>query len=116
MRKDHGLQAAEVEKRKVVQLKAAEEEQQRPSELGTLQAQQISADAERQAINRKLQESQVSLQTVQQKYDALREQNSAQLLRTASLETRIDDLSARLKEADSTVQQHERFLASDRDI
>ena len=57
-----------------------------------------------------------ALQTVEQKYDALREQNATQLLRTASLETRIDDLSARLKAADSMVQEHERFLASDRDI
>ena len=81
-----------------------------------MQARQVSADAEREAINRKLLESQAALQTVEQKYDALREQNATQLLRTASLETRIDDLSARLREADSTVQQHERFLASDRDI
>jgi len=110
------LRTAEVEKWKAVQSKTAEQLQQRTSEIGKVQARQVSADAEREAINRKLLESQAALQTVEQKYDALREQNATQLLRTASLETRIDDLSARLKEADSTVQQHERFLASDRDI
>jgi hypothetical protein len=110
------LRAAEVEKWKAVQSKTVEQLQQRTSEIGTLQAHQIAAEAQRDAIDRKLQESQAALQTIQQKYDTLRDQNAAQLVRTASLETRIDDLSVRLKEADSTVQQHERFLASDRDI
>jgi len=110
------FQADEVQRWKSIQGTTAEELRQRIAELGTLQAHQVSADNDRDAISRRLQDSQTALHTVQQKYDSLREQHAAQLLRTASLETRIDDLSARLKQSESTVEQHQQFLASDRDI
>jgi hypothetical protein len=106
----------EVEKWKALEEKTAGELQQRTSQIGTLQSQQVSFSAERDAVNRKLRESQAALQAVQQRYDALREQNVAQLLRTASLENKIEDLSARLNEKTSANEEQRQFLASDRDI
>lgn len=107
---------AEVEKWKALQNATASELLGQRSSLEGVQSQYASALVQLDSVNHRLQESEARLQTVQQKYDALREQHSAELLRTASLETRIGDLSVQLRESESAAQQQQQFLASDRDI
>jgi hypothetical protein len=102
-------QIAEVEKWKTLQSRAAANGQLQASFIAGLQS-------DRDAIDRKLRESEAVLRGVQEQFDNLRRQRSAELLRTASLENRIEELSARLGESEATVRQQEQFLASDRDI
>ena len=109
-------QNADVEKWKSMQGKTSDQLQQQTAAISELRSQYRVALSERDLIARKLQDSEAELETVQKKFDALQGQQSAELLRTASLETRIEDLSVRLKESDSALQQHQRFLSSDRDI
>jgi Anti-sigma-K factor rskA len=72
--------------------------------------------AERDAVARKLQEAQDALKATEQRLDALQGEHNRQLLRVASLQARVDELSSTLKESEESVQRAERFLASDRDI
>ncbi len=110
------VQTAEVEKWKTLQNRTAKELGQQAATVAGLRSQYASAIAERDSVNRKLQESEAALQLVQSRYDRLREQRSAEMLRVASLEDRIQDLSVRLNESDGTVHQQQQFLAQDRDI
>jgi hypothetical protein len=72
--------------------------------------------AEKDAIQSKLKETSQSLQSVSDELSRLREQRQKALLETASLETRIDGLSARLRDSEETAQKQEELLNSDRDI
>jgi hypothetical protein len=72
--------------------------------------------AEKDAVLHKLQETKDALAAVQQRLDALQAEHNRQLLHTASLQARVDDLSYTLKQSEETVQRAEQFLASDRDI
>lgn len=72
--------------------------------------------AERDSAVRKLQETQDALNAMQQRLDALQSEHNRQLLRTASLQARVDELSATLKESEDTVHRAEKFLVSDKDI
>lgn len=110
------IQTAEVTKWKALQSKTARELNQQASALAGLQSQYASSVTDREAINRKIQESQAALQIAQNRYDALRDQSSVELPRVASVESRIQDLSGRLSESEATVQQQQQLLAHDRDI
>jgi hypothetical protein len=67
-------------------------------------------------LNHKLQEAQNALNAAQQRLERLQEEHNQQQLRTASLQTRVEDLSANLQQAQDVAQRDEGFLASDRDI
>jgi myosin heavy subunit len=86
------------------------------SEVSDLKNQTIALATERDAVARKLQEAQSSLEPLQREIDSLQQQRSRDLLHTASLEKRIEDLSTRLKDSDDNAQQQAQFLASDRDV
>ena len=107
---------AEVEGWKSRQTKTSLEFQQEVSWASALESSLSSQVAEGDAVSRKLHETQSELQEVQSRYDALRQQHSAELLRAVSLESQIAVLSARLKDAEADVKEHEQFLASDRDV
>ena len=109
------IQSAEVTKWKILQNKTARELSQQASTVVGLQSQYVSSVTDREAINRKLQESQATLQIAQNRYDALRDR-LVELPRVTSLESRIQDLSGRLRESEATVQQQQQLLAHDRDI
>lgn len=109
-------QIAEVERWKTLQRQAAERASLQATAVEGLQSQNASAVSERDAIDRKLRESEAILQRVQEQFDTLRRQRSAELLRTASLEARIEELSVRLKESESTLREQQQLLAHDRDI
>jgi len=54
--------------------------------------------------------------TTQQRLDAMREEGNRQLVHTANLQLRVDELNARLKENDATLQREEALLAADREV
>src|SRR5208337_459564 len=95
---------AEVEKWRVLEKQTALQLQQQTSAIAVLETEYSSAAADRVAANRKLEESENALLAVQKKYDALREERSAVLLRTASLEQRIEELRSRLREIEAADQ------------
>jgi hypothetical protein len=84
--------------------------------ITTLVADKNALTAERDVAARKLQDVQEALKTTEQRLEALQAEHNRQLLRAASLQARVDDLSSTLKESEETVQRAEKFLASDRDI
>jgi hypothetical protein len=109
------------EQNQIAQLKTQAAQLQQSSaqsnaEVSSLKSQTISLATERDGVARKLQEAQSSLEPLQREIDSLQQQRSRDLLHTASLEKRIEDLSTRLKDSDDTAQQQAQFLASDRDI
>lgn len=71
---------------------------------------------ERDAFAHKLQNAERSLYDSQSELTSLHEQQQRDLLRSASLESEIQALSARVKDQDTTVAEQRTFLASDRDI
>lgn len=105
----------------ITESKASQDRLQRDSKeqsvtIEALGSQKTALAGERDAALGKLQETQEALAATQQRLDTLQAEHSRQLLRTASLQTRVDDLSAALKESDETVRRAERFLVSDRNI
>jgi hypothetical protein len=84
--------------------------------IAALDSDKSALAAERDASARKLQETQDALTTMQQRLDALQGEHNRQLLHTASLQARVDELSSTLKESEETVRRAEKFLVSDRDI
>jgi hypothetical protein len=85
------------------------ENQQQADSLG-------SVSAQRDDLQRKLLDTQQSLQNVRDSLNRLEQERQKTLLRTASLETRIGELTSELHESKGTVQRQQDFLASDRDI
>ena len=75
-----------------------------------------SLTRERDALALKLRDSENLLQSVRQDLKAVQEDSQRFLLRTASLESQVDTLSAQLRERDETARRSEQYLASDRDI
>jgi dimeric dUTPase (all-alpha-NTP-PPase superfamily) len=108
--------SAETESWKALQTKTSSELQQQALTTAALQSDLNAKVAEHDALTHKLQASEAELQDVQLRYDNLRQQHTAELLRTASIESQLVALSARLKDAEANLKQHEQFLASDRDI
>ncbi len=76
----------------------------------------LASDAERDAVNRRLTDAQESLRAMQEHVDLAREEQTSQLFRARSIEKRLDELSATLKDRDQTIQQQRDLLAYDRDI
>ncbi len=75
-----------------------------------------SLSGERDSLAQKLQDARQSLHDSQSELASVHEQRQRDLLHSASLETEIRALAARMKDQDTTVAEQENFLASDRDI
>jgi anti-sigma-K factor RskA len=75
-----------------------------------------SASGDREQLLRRLDDSEKSLKTVREDLNLQREQHQKTLLRTASLETEIDQLSGQLHEKDETIGRQDQFLVADRDV
>jgi len=81
------------------------------------QSKSLSAlSTERESLQQKLRDTENLLQSVRQDLSASQDERQNALLRGASLETQINQLSAQLRELDSASQRQEQYLASDRDI
>jgi hypothetical protein len=90
--------------------------QQQGSMIADLNREKTSLLAERDSIKQQLEAAESALVPVQRQLDTLQQERNRNLLRLTSLETRIEELSARLKDSDESIQRQEQFLASDRDI
>jgi myosin heavy subunit len=88
----------------------------RVQQLGATTESLSSVSSERDALRRELEESEHSLKAVKDDLNTIQEERRMTLLRTASLQTTVNELSARLREQDDTVRRDEEFLASDRDV
>ena len=71
---------------------------------------------QRDALQRQLEDTEQLLRNVRNDLVHSQDERQGALLKAASLETRIDELSAELRESNSKVQRQTDFLASDRDI
>jgi anti-sigma-K factor RskA len=90
------------------------------SQLSSTNEQQASSlesvSAQRDELDRKWQDAEQSLQNVRTDLNKVQDERQKLLLQTASLETRIGELSATLRETNESSDRQKDFLASDRDI
>jgi hypothetical protein len=109
---------AEKELRQLETVKASLEA--KTQDLGAQNQQQSASlsalSNERESLQQKLRDTENLLQSVRQDLSASQDERQKALLRGASLETQINQLSAQLRERDSASQRQEQYLASDRDI
>ncbi|MBZ5667553.1 MAG: hypothetical protein LAO30_23520 [Acidobacteriia bacterium] len=75
-----------------------------------------SLSVQRDALQRQLEDADQSLRNVRNDLVRTQDERQGALLKAASLETRIDELSSDLRESSASVQRQKGFLASDRDI
>jgi anti-sigma-K factor RskA len=78
------------------------------------QFRQVSA--ERDKLSDQLREAEQSYQLVQTELTNLRAERDRAVLRTTSLETKVDELSAHSNDQEQRLKDSEQYLASDRDI
>jgi hypothetical protein len=110
------ISTADLTKWKAQQKQAESDLEQESVELSEARSQNSSMVAERDAITGRLQDADSSMASLKTTLDSLREDRTNDLLRTASLEDRIADLSGRLKNQNTMSTQDAQLLASDRDI
>jgi hypothetical protein len=112
------LEAASVdlEKLKVLQKQTEIDLQQESTETSKARSLNSSIVAERDAMAGRLQDAESSLASVKTTLNDLREERRNNLLRTASLEDRITELSGHLKNQNTLSAVDAQLLASDRDI
>jgi hypothetical protein len=72
--------------------------------------------AERSELLQKLDDSEQLLKAARDDLSVERSQHQNTLLRTASLETQIGELSAKLRERDDTIGRQDQYLVADRDV
>jgi len=75
-----------------------------------------SLTAERRSLLQQIAEKEKTVQDLEFQLASMKGQRQRDLLRSASFEAEIKDLSARLKDREHAVDQQQQFLASDRDI
>lgn len=78
--------------------------------------QREKASAEQNAFTHKFEDEQALLAATEKKLDALEQAKTNDALRVTSLENQIQSMSQLLKGKDATIDEQQRFLASDRDI
>jgi len=109
LRREIGLQSASLG-----EMKAAQANLERSIESGQAEKQQVAR--ERGILAEKLDAAATSLVKLQAELDSLRHARSQDQLRAASLETKIGDLTAELRNREETVDRQQELLAHDRDI
>lgn len=95
---------------------ATGDDQQARSELSSAQAEQSSTAQNRDAIAAQLKDAQIGLVALQAQLGQTLDQRTSDLMQTATLQRRIDQLDAALNEKESQVQEQQTLLSSDRDI
>jgi len=81
---------------------------------GETQYRQVSE--ERDKLAAQLRDAEKAYQLLQLEFTSLHAEHDRVLLRTASLESKIDELSAAARDQDRRLKDNEQYLASDRDI
>jgi hypothetical protein len=98
-------------------LRVAEEKSSELSDAnnkGEEQFRQVSE--ERDKLAGQLRDAEKAYQSLQLEFTSLRAEHDRALLHTASLESKIDELSAAARDQDRRIKDNEQYLASDRDI
>jgi hypothetical protein len=108
--------SADLEKLNSLQRQAEMDLQKESAEISQVRSQTSSVIEERDAIAGRLQDAESSLASMKTTLNSLREERTNNLLRTASLEDRITELSGRLKNQNTLSTEDSQLLASDRDI
>jgi hypothetical protein len=80
------------------------------------QAKRAASEADRANLNRKLLETQASLDAVQKALETAQNERTADVVQVADLKRRLNEASEILKDRDQTIQQQRDLLAYDRDI
>src|SRR5439155_2163017 len=80
------------------------------------EAKRAASEADRGNLNRKLLETQASLDTAQKALENARNERTVDVVQVADLERRLNEASEILKDRDQTIQQQRDLLAYDRDI
>ncbi len=83
------------------------------STIAALSSDKFSLSQERDALTRKLQETQNALGNAQERLAALQEEQTRQLVRTASLQHRVDELSTELQESRQAAPPAQAEVSSD---
>jgi hypothetical protein len=81
---------------------------------GETQLRQVSE--ERDKLAAQVRDAEKAYQLLQAEFTSLRAEHDRALLHTASLESKIDDLTAATRDQDHRLKDDEQYLASDRDI
>jgi hypothetical protein len=109
-------QMAAISESRSAQEKLQHDTQEQSSIITALGSDKAALAGERDALNHKLQETQNALASAQQRLDVLQQEQNRQLLRAASLQKRVDELSASQREEQETLQHQEKFVASDQGV
>jgi hypothetical protein len=109
-------QSTEIGRLKDLIEKLSTDNQQTWSALSVAQTQQAAAATNHDALEARLKDAQNTLTTLQGQLRQTVEQRTSDLMQTTTLQRRIDELTARLSDKDSQVQEQETLLSSDRDI
>jgi anti-sigma factor RsiW len=80
------------------------------------EAKRAVSEADRGNLNRKLVETQASLDTAQKALETARNARTVDLVQAADLQRRLNEASEILKDREQTIQQQRDLLAYDRDI
>lgn len=81
---------------------------------GEAQIRQVSDERDKLAVQ--VRDAEKAYQLLQAEFTTLRAEHDRVLLHTASLESKIEDLSAATRDQDHRLKDDEQYLASDRDI
>jgi predicted nucleic acid-binding Zn-ribbon protein len=109
LRREMGVASASLS-----ELKAAQANLERSILSG--EADKQRAAQERGTLAQKLEAAEATLVKMQNELDSVRHARSQDQLRAASLEAKIGDLTAQLRNRDETVDKQQELLAHDRDI
>jgi hypothetical protein len=102
-------QSKEISRLKTLLDQSAADDQQTKSELLVAQAQQSDSATDRDALRAQLKDAQTTLVSLQGQLRQTLDERTSDLMQTASLQRRIDDLN-------SQVEEQRTLLTSDRDI
>jgi anti-sigma-K factor RskA len=109
-------QAQEVDRLRAA-LRALEDHSHELEEAGgKTEAQLRAVSEERDALTAQLQQAEQSYQSVKSELASLHAENDRELLHSASLQSKIDELMAVNRDQERRLGNDEQFLASDRDI
>ncbi len=92
-------QQAAISESRSSQEKLLHDAREQGSRITALSTDKVALSTERDALARKLQETQLALVNAQERLVMLQEEHSRQTMHTASLQKRVDELSTELKES-----------------
>jgi hypothetical protein len=109
-------QSSEIQRLKELLDESSADGRQFRSERSVAQAQQSVIAANRDALQTQLRDSQSSLVILQGQLRQTLEQRASDLMQSATLQRRIDELNTILSDRNSQIQEQQTLLSSDRDI